>query len=131
MLSQLKRDHLRPVQLSDGRRVYQMKPTFLRQPVPPDSQYKGLRGRSLFWIALPYFELAKYSDPGSSVVAGGALPVPAKTLLQTQFAHVEKQRDLKQAACRSGDNGRRELCLHVGQLWCLVLDNCELGFPDR
>ena len=128
LLSRLKRDFLRPVQLANNKRVHLMEPTFLHETLPPDSQYKEIRRRSLFWMAMPYFSLERYSGLESGAGAGGALPVPSQTLLQTQFAHVAKGRDMRQAVCRYGGNLRNELCLHVAQLWCIVLDNCKAPF---
>ncbi len=125
LLSRLKRDFLRPVQLFNNKRVHLMEPAFLHETLPPDSQHKDIRRRSLFWMALPYFNLERYSGLESGAGAGGALPVPSQTLLQTRFAHVAKGRDMRQAVCRYGGNLRNELCLHVAQLWCIVLDNCK------
>ena len=34
-------------------------------------------------------------------------------------------RDMKQTICRVVENRRKELCLHVSQLWCLVPGNCK------
>lgn len=82
-------------------------------------------------MALPYFSLERYAGLESGTGAGGALPVPAQTLLQTRFAHVAKGRDMRQAACWDGENRRKELCLHVAQLWYVVLDNCEARFIPR
>ena len=128
LLSRLKRDFLRPVQLSNDKRVHLMEPTSFHETLPPDSQHKEIPRRYLSWIVLPYFSLEKYSGLESGAGAGGALPVPTQTLLQTQFAHVAKGRDMRQTVCRYGGNLRNELCLHVAQLWCIVLDNCKAPF---
>lgn len=47
------------------------------------------------------------------------------TLLQTRSSLISMKREIKQAVCQVSDNSDK-LCFHVGQLWCLVIDDCEL-----
>lgn len=118
---------------SDGRDVHRMKPSYLRGEIPADSQYKGTQARTLHWIALPYFSVEPYS--GFEAGAGSASAVPAPTLLQSQFSHVAKSRDPRQAVFGIGNNLQQEVCLHVPQLWCLIFDNAlivtYINLPDK
>ncbi|KAL2021387.1 hypothetical protein VTK56DRAFT_7252 [Thermocarpiscus australiensis] len=132
ILSRLKRSGLRPVQLSSGQAAQRMKPMFIWDHLEPDTQYKGIGRRTILWICLPYFSLEPYS--GLRTEPGSSSAVPAQALLQSQFPHVTRRREMKQVISRDRNNRQKGLCLHVAQLWCLVLDNSLLitysGAPD-
>jgi hypothetical protein len=65
--------------------------------------------------------MEQYSGLMSANAAGS---FPAETLLQYDYAASSRSRDMEQVAVRAGV-AREGECVHVRQLWCIVLDNCE------
>ena len=129
LLARVRRDCFRTIQISNDRDVHLMEPSCFQEVLPTDAKYKGIGIRTVTWICLPYFSLEPYSGLESG--AGSPSGVPVQTLLQSQQSHVGKHRDMKQAVCRDGYNRRQEMCLHVAQLWCIVLDNCKFFCDTR
>lgn len=85
-------------------------------------QDKLSRARAAIWICLPYFCLAEYSGVLSASRSGAH---PMQTLLQARFSLVQKDRDLQQAVCNLLGTPPG-FCFHIAQLWCLVLDDCNI-----
>jgi hypothetical protein len=77
--------------------------------------------RMIVAATIPFFMLAKYAV--NSLPEKSPLH-PLRTILQTQHPSTRKERDLQQAVCRLTAMSR-DSCLHVGQLWCLVLNDCK------
>lgn len=85
-------------------------------------QKNSTSATNVAWICFPYFSLEQYQGLFSNPKKGSH---PMHTLLQTRSSLINMKRETKQAVCQIGDN-RDKLCFHVGQLWCLVVDDCKL-----
>jgi hypothetical protein len=127
MLKKVKRQAVKTIETSRGRHVSYMEPSCIQEHLPTDNTLKGqtINPRTVTWVCLPYFTLEKYSglEGGAS---SGAFPV--QTLLQAQFSRVARSRDMQQVVARDRQVPSG-FCYHIAQLWCLVLDNCELMYP--
>ncbi|KXX81345.1 Magnesium transport protein CorA [Madurella mycetomatis] len=98
-----------------------MEPKFSQIRLPSSSNPGGQTfvPRTVTWICLPYFTLERYSG---LLAADNPRLFPIQTLLQAQFAGTTRERDLQQAVVQR--KGSPEVCFHIAQLWCLILDNC-------
>ncbi len=85
------------------------------------SQKGGGRGRKqrLLLVCIPYLHLTAYSPELSS---DSTHLHPMKTLLQSNYSGVSKQRDLRQVVCALGIP-QKDHCFHITQLWCLVISD--------
>ena len=105
------------LQTSNGTDVRSMEPGFLQETLSPGDQpkEKSSRARTVTWLCLPYFCL-----PGCSAVLSTSRPDshPMQTLLQAQ--HSLGQTVSKVPSTPTGS------CLHIAQIWCLILDDCKL-----
>jgi hypothetical protein len=66
---------------------------------------------------VPYAELRALRGQGGV----GYSKHPHRTLLQTQHNDIERGRDLQQVVC-DGQKGKTKQCLHVSQLWAVIVD---------
>ncbi|VBB79618.1 Putative protein of unknown function [Podospora comata] len=124
LIARVKRQSIKQIQTSNGSYVRHMEPKFLQMPVPFDPSLKeqSFANRTVTWICLPYFSLEKYSG---LLAAENASSFPVQTLLQAQFSRATKDRDMQQAV-RQLKGAPAELCFHIAQLWCIVVDNSLL-----
>jgi hypothetical protein len=102
-----------------------MKPGFLPEQEWPDEDAatkRTARPITATWICFPYFSLEEYYGLFSNSKKGAH---PMHTLLQTRSSLTTEKRERKQAVCQNDDNPNK-LCFHVGQIWCLVLDDCKI-----
>lgn len=130
MIASIKRDHVKSIQTSAGRYVGNLEPKFIQNRLPPSSNPNGqtLVPQTVTWVCLPYFTLERYSG---LLAADNPRLFPIQTLLQAQFAGTTRERDLQQAVVQR--KGSPEVCFHIAQLWCLILDNCTspTGCPNE
>lgn len=126
LLTQVKKDAVRPRQLKRDKTVQHMEPGSIRLTIPNDQQPRG-RGftatRVLTWLCIPYFTLEEYSGLGAEVSSSG---FPIETLLQHEYVRTPRTRDEKYQIVSQNEYGKNGECLHISQLWCIVLDNCEV-----
>ena len=71
---------------------------------------------------MPYFCLERYSGIQSASQSGQH---PVRTLLQARFISVRKDRDMQQAVCQMPDTPKGH-CMHIAQIWYLLLDDSLL-----
>lgn len=76
----------------------------------------------LLWLCFPYFSLDRYQP---RELPNGSLDHPARTLMQIYDSNQSKSRDLQQAVTKY-DASNADKCLHVSQLWCLVINQSQL-----
>ena len=103
-----------------------MEPGSIRLTIPIDQQprARGLMAtRVLTWLCIPYFTLEEYAGLGTEVSSAG---FPIETLLQHEYVRTPRARDEKYQIVRQNGYGKNGECLHISQLWCIVLDNCEI-----
>ncbi|KAK4171864.1 hypothetical protein QBC36DRAFT_364939 [Triangularia setosa] len=124
LIARVKRQGIKQIQTSNGSYVRHMEPKFLQLPLPFDPSLKeqSFANRTITWTCLPYFSLEKYSG---LLAAETPNSFPVQTLLQAQFSRATKDRDMQQAV-RQLKGAPTELCFHISQLWCIVLDNSLL-----
>lgn len=77
------------------------------------------RKQKLLLICIPYLHLTSYSP---ELPSNSNHLHPMKTLLQSKYSGVSKQRDLRQVVCALGSS-QKDHCFHVPQLWCLVISD--------
>lgn len=126
LLTQVKKEAVRPRQLKRDKTVQHMEPGSIRLTLPTDQQprARGLMAtRVLTWLCIPYFTMEEYSGLGAEV---GNASFPIVTLLQHEYARTPRARDEKYQIARQNGHGKNGECLHISQLWCIVLDNCEV-----
>ncbi|KAK0701426.1 hypothetical protein B0T21DRAFT_300402 [Apiosordaria backusii] len=123
LIARVKRQGIKQIPTSKGSYVRHMEPKFLQLPLPYDPSLKeqSFANRAITWVCLPYFSLEKYSG---LLAAENPTTFPIQTLLQAQFSRATKDRDMQQAV-RQLKGAPAELCFHISQLWCIVLDNCR------
>ena len=112
-------------QTADGSHVKYMPPRCLKMPLAPNDSEKSqnTQNRSIIWLCIPYLSLEEYSGLGSSKNPAG---YPNQTLWQAQYSGNPPQRDMEQVVCQMNlDSRSPRACLHISQLWCIILDNCE------
>lgn len=122
MIATIKREHIKSIQTSRGSYVGHMEPRFIQNRLPPGGSpsEQTLAPRTVTWICLPYFTLERYSG---LLAADNPRLFPMQTLLQAQFSGATRDRDMQQAVRQR--KGSSEVCFHIAQLWCLILDNCR------
>lgn len=115
MVTGVKRDHVTAVQASDAKYVRHMKPRLRHDPL--------LLGLGFVtWVCLPYLSLEPYSGLLGDSNRTNSFPAP--TLLQARYPRTPRNRDMQQVVCQQ-KGPARGLCLHVSQIWCLIIDNCR------
>ncbi|KAI1880901.1 hypothetical protein JX265_001141 [Neoarthrinium moseri] len=118
------RGQVKKPRTADGRNVLHMEPGSLRVMISGDNRAKGpgtgpAKGpkRSLAWFCIPYFTLEKYSG---LMAAKSASSFPTETLLQNDYGPTSRARDMEQVVVLA-DAAEVGECVHVAQLWCIVL----------
>lgn len=119
MITGVKRDHTKTVQVSDGKYARYLEPKLRHEPLLQDGKPAG--SRAVTWVSLPYFSLEPYS--GLQATANSPKSLATPTLLQARYSRTRRARDMEQAVCQHGGAPKGH-CFHVAQLWCLVLDSC-------
>lgn len=115
----VKRDHVKTIQVSNGRKARLMEPR-LRHGQFGERHAEG--SHNVTWVSIPYFSLERQNGlmgPKQSA------PFLTPTLLQSRFSRTTRSRDMEQAVCQL-KGAPQGYCFHVAQLWCLVLDSCML-----
>lgn len=99
-----------------------MEPKFFQVLLSPDERSKGQSGppRTATWLCIPYFSLERYAGPLSTVDTS---TFPTRTLLQEQYSGVPTDRDMKQQVVRQLGHAPSDMCFHISQFWCIILDN--------
>lgn len=128
MLARVRKTCVKSVLTSSGRYVQQMEPSCLQQAVPTSDATKSSRSlpRTITWFCLPYFSLEQYSGLESADQPS----FPIQTLLQTQYSQVDRARDMQQIVRQRKGTLPGNMCFHVSQLWCLVVDNSNVNPTD-
>jgi hypothetical protein len=127
LLRKVKNKYDSPLKVANHPSIRIMQPGFLTGVVwPVEEQTATQRNNrttatNVAWICFPYFSLDQYQGLFSNPKKGAH---PMHTLLQTRSSLISMKREIKQAVCQVGDN-EDKLCFHVGQLWCLVIGDCE------
>lgn len=124
LLSDVKKHSIKSTPTSKGTNVKHIDPGFLQVGLDPDRS-SGARNapiRQATWLCIPYFSLQKYAGLLSEAPSGS---YPTRTLLQEQYSGVPRERDMQQAICQTG-HVPANVCFHVAQLWCIVVDNSLL-----
>lgn len=130
LLRKVKRKYDSPLQVANRPTIRIMQSGFLsgaewsgdEQSAMQRNQSSAVGNMNVTWICFPYFSLEQYQGLFVNPRNGAH---PMHTLLQTRSSLISMKRELKQAVCEASDNSDK-LCFHVGQLWCLVVDDCEL-----
>lgn len=126
LLTQVKRDAVRPRQLKRDKTVQHMEPGSIRLTIPSDQQPRArglMTAKVLTWLCIPYFTLEEYSGLGTEVSNAG---FPIETLLQHEYVRTPRACDEKYQIVRQDGYGKNGECLHISQLWCIILDNCKI-----
>ena len=92
---------------------------YVKQLSDEDFPKNPSRKRTITWICLPYLSIEPYSGIRSVTQSGD---YPIRTLLQARRGEVRRQREMQQAVCQNGDAAKGE-CVHVAQVWCVILDD--------
>jgi hypothetical protein len=122
LLARARRKLDKPMQTSNGTKVRFMVPHILEEPLSSATQSNGSKVRTAMLLCLPYFCLERYSG---YPVGSHPQSHPMRTLLQARFSLTQKERDMRQAVCHLPDTPEG-YCFHIAQLWCIVVDECEL-----
>lgn len=118
LLSKVKKYSIKSTPTSKGSSVKHMEPGYAKSTDPDTADRRS--AKTAIWLCCPYFSLQKYAGPLSAATPGS---FPTRTLLQEQYSGVSAERDMQQAVCQTG-HVPPDMCFHVAQLWCIVLDNC-------
>lgn len=118
LLEQVKTLHEIPVVTPKGVHGMEMEANVAEAMVSQKGGGKG-RKQKMLLICIPYFHLASYSP---EIPSNSTHLHPMKTLLQSNYSGVSKQRDLRQVVCALG-LPQKGHCFHVPQLWCLVISD--------
>lgn len=127
LLRKVKNKYDSPLQVANHPTIRIMQPGFLTGAEWPADEQTTMQRKdrtpatNVAWICFPYFSLDQYQGLFSNPKKGAH---PMHTLLQTRSSLISMKREIKQAVCQVGDN-KDKLCFHVGQLWSLVIDDCE------
>lgn len=120
LLFEVRKTYSKPVWTSKNATVRQMTPGFRQTTLRPESSTSSKHmsaQSSVKWFCIPYLALRKYSgldapaDPGT---------YPTATLLQSSYARIAEKRDMAQVVRQIGIGSERS-CLHIPQLWCIVV----------
>ena len=103
-----------------------MVPSFLQDNISGEKRPKASRARTISWLCVPYFRLARYAVPSSLKPSSH----PMRTLLQARYSLVQRKRDMEQAVCQVTGTPD-EHCFYIAQIWLLVLDDCTYRFLSR
>ncbi|KAK1723977.1 uncharacterized protein BDZ83DRAFT_579540 [Colletotrichum acutatum] len=125
LLSDVRKNFSKTIRTSRDTTVKHMEPSHLELALQRGGdQAKGstTRKRSVTWLCIPYFSLEEYSG---ILATGNPGAYPPLTLLQLAFSRNSQKRDMLQATRQIG-NGGENMCFHIRQLWCIVLDNSLL-----
>ncbi|KAF2669557.1 hypothetical protein BT63DRAFT_425258 [Microthyrium microscopicum] len=109
-------DSITPIETQDGK-GRQMEPLSKINISKSDRPASELD--SLIWLCFPYFSFEAYS---AVKLPDGSSDHPAQTLLQLYDSATSKSRDLKQVVTTM-DSKNSGKCIHVSQLWCLVINH--------
>ena len=120
-LERVQKQYEKTFRTSQGPKGRYMQPNFMQENIISEARAQSRRGRNVRVLCLPYFLLKRYT----------AQPLPSKsplhpirTLLQSHFPSAGKELDLQQVICALADTPK-EHCIHVPQLWCLILDDSK------
>ncbi|KAK9426001.1 hypothetical protein SUNI508_12708 [Seiridium unicorne] len=119
------RNQVKQYRTANGQSVKHMMPGTKTTTIQGDSRSGSggkERRRSLTWLCIPYLSLEQYSGLMSVCSAAS---FPTETLLQYDYAASSEKRDMEQVVVRANAAQSGE-CIHVHQLWCIVLDNSLL-----
>ncbi|OIW34428.1 hypothetical protein CONLIGDRAFT_566188 [Coniochaeta ligniaria NRRL 30616] len=124
LLADVKKYSIKSIPTSNGSNVKHMEPGLLQVRLDADNaaRAKNMPARTATWLCIPYFSLQKYAGPLSTATSGS---FPTRTLLQEQYSGVSAERDMQQAVCQTG-HVPPDMCFHVAQMWCIVLDDSLL-----
>jgi hypothetical protein len=103
-----------------------MAPSFLQDNISGEMRPKASRARTVSWLCVPYFCLARYATSSSLRPSSH----PMRTLLQARYSQVQKKRDMEQAVCQVSGTPP-EHCFYIGQIWILILDDCTYRLSYR
>lgn len=121
LLIRIRKRFDKPINTSSKAKARYMLPCYAQEPIPTEGRPISLsRTRTVSWMCVPYFCLAKYS---SSAVAVRPSSHPIQTLLQARSSLIQKERDLQQAVRLLPDPPPSDV--HIAQVWFLVLDGCK------
>lgn len=127
-LLSLVRNNVKQNRTANGKSVKHMQPGTIRINIEEDrrSRSQGYEGRakkrSLTWSCIPFLVVEQYSGLMSTSTSAS---FPPETLLQHDYAATAQARDMDQVVVRA-QVARDGECIHVDQLWSIVLDKCKL-----
>ena len=98
-----------------------MEPTFNEVRIKTNKRHKPQK-KNIQLLCIPYFSLDRYT---SQVLPQKSALHPVRTLLQTQYPSVSKERDMQQAVSLAAETPK-DYCYHVPQLWSLILNDSKL-----
>lgn len=113
----------KPLRTLQGQRGYYLAPIF-NEVRTPNKTRRQPEKKSFWLLCIPYFSLGKYS---SKVLSKSSSSHPVRTLLQSQYPSVSKERDMQQAVSLAAETPK-DYCYHVPQLWSLIINDstyCE------
>lgn len=124
LLARVERTLDKPLHTTKEARLMTMESGHIQETLPRTDRLteKTSRRRTVTWISLPYFCLAKYS----ASLSKKDYAHPMHTLMQTRFWPTKESRDKQQAVCSLPGNPTGS-CFHVDQVWNLVLDDGKLS----
>ena len=118
LLEQVKALHEIPAMTPKGVQGMEMEANVAEGTISRKGGGKGKKQRLLL-VCIPYLYLTSYSP---EIPSNSTHLHPLKSLLQSKYSGVSKQRDLRQVVCelRLPQKGH---CFHIPQLWCLVISD--------
>ena len=95
-----------------------------------DAMGSSRQTESVVFLSFPYFCLETYNSAPIKALTSGSPMHPARPLLQAYYYSSTQKRELAQAIASlpSTPNGQ---CVHVSQLWCLVVNGSTMVTCSR
>lgn len=110
----------KPLRTLQGQRGYYLDPIF--NEVRSSTKKRRRSEKKSFWLlCMPYFSLGKYA---TKVLSQKSSSHPVRTLLQSQYPSVSKERDMQQAVSLAAETPN-DYCYHVPQLWSLIVNGSK------
>jgi hypothetical protein len=98
--TRVRRKYSKSFQTSGGTKVGLLQPGLYQHTGLAEPGKGKQQTRTVTWMCFPYFCLQKYSG---ALVGLPPSSYPIRTLLQTRFSSVRKERDMRQAVCQLQD----------------------------
>jgi hypothetical protein len=103
----------------------EMEPDCVSDVFYNDASGSSRQTGSVVFLSFPYFCLESYNSAPITALTSGSPMHPARPLLQAYFYSSTQKRELAQAIASLSSTPSGQ-CLHVSQLWCLVVNGSTM-----